>query len=99
LLDRRHRLISFQDIRDELEQREVDFSQKLIKVLTHEIMNSVTPIIALCKVIEEALLAARDEPRDEGPCDEPRDAAGLCDEPRGAEGLREAPRDTQRLRA
>jgi nitrogen fixation/metabolism regulation signal transduction histidine kinase len=55
LLDRRHRLISFQDIRDELEQREVDFSQKLIKVLTHEIMNSVTPIIALCKVIEQSL--------------------------------------------
>jgi len=55
LLDRKYRLISFQNIRDELEQREVDFSQKLIKVLTHEIMNSVTPIIALCKVIEESL--------------------------------------------
>jgi nitrogen fixation/metabolism regulation signal transduction histidine kinase len=58
LLDRRYRLISFQNIRDELEQREVDFSQKLIKVLTHEIMNSVTPIIALCKVIEDELLVA-----------------------------------------
>ena len=56
LLDERHRLISFQNIRDELEQREVDFSQKLIKVLTHEIMNSVTPIIALSKVIEDSLL-------------------------------------------
>jgi signal transduction histidine kinase len=55
LLDRRYRLISFQNIRDELEQREIDFSQKLIKVLTHEIMNSVTPIIALCKVIEQSL--------------------------------------------
>src|SRR5690606_543541 len=58
LLDERHRLVSFQNIRDELEQREVDFSQKLIKVLTHEIMNSVTPIISLCKVIEESLSAA-----------------------------------------
>jgi signal transduction histidine kinase len=56
LLDERHRLISFQNIRDELEQREVDFSQKLIKVLTHEIMNSVTPIIALSRVIEDSLL-------------------------------------------
>lgn len=56
LLDEHHRLISFQNIRDELEQREVDFSQKLIKVLTHEIMNSVTPIIALSKVIEDSLL-------------------------------------------
>jgi signal transduction histidine kinase len=56
LLDRNYRLISFQNIRDELEQREVAFSQKLIKVMTHEIMNSVTPIIALCKVIEESIL-------------------------------------------
>lgn len=62
LLDQRHRLISFQDIRDELEQREVDFSQKLIKVLTHEIMNSVTPIIALCKVIEQSLEETADAP-------------------------------------
>ena len=62
LLDQRHRLISFQDIRDELEQREVDFSQKLIKVLTHEIMNSVTPIIALCKVIEQSLKETADPP-------------------------------------
>ena len=58
LLDRNYRLISFQNIRDELEQREIDFSQKLIKVLTHEIMNSVTPIIALCKVVEESLAPA-----------------------------------------
>ena len=58
LLGRGYKLISFQNIRDELEQREVDFSQKLVKVLTHEIMNSVTPIIALCKVIEESLSAA-----------------------------------------
>jgi signal transduction histidine kinase len=58
LLDRNYRLISFQNIRDELEQREVAFSQKLIKVMTHEIMNSVTPIIALCKVIEESIVEA-----------------------------------------
>ncbi len=57
LLGESYKLISFQNIRDELEQREVDFSQKLIRVLTHEIMNSVTPIIALSKVIEDSLLA------------------------------------------
>jgi two-component system nitrogen regulation sensor histidine kinase NtrY len=56
LLDERHRLISFQNIRDELDQREVDFSQKLIKVLTHEIMNSVTPIISLTKLIRDRLV-------------------------------------------
>jgi nitrogen fixation/metabolism regulation signal transduction histidine kinase len=56
LLDRRYKLISFQNIRDELEQREIDYSQKLIKVLTHEIMNSVTPIISLTKLISDRLV-------------------------------------------
>src|SRR5262245_59994558 len=56
LLDEHHRLISFQNIRDELEQREIDFSRKLIKVLTHEIMNSVTPIISLTKLISDRLV-------------------------------------------
>jgi two-component system nitrogen regulation sensor histidine kinase NtrY len=59
LLGRRYKLVSFQNIRDELEQREIDFSRKLIKVLTHEIMNSVTPMISLSKVIEDTLLDVR----------------------------------------
>ena len=57
LLDHRHKLVSFQNIRDELEQREIESWQKLIRVLTHEIMNSVTPIIALSKLIQETLAA------------------------------------------
>jgi two-component system, NtrC family, nitrogen regulation sensor histidine kinase NtrY len=56
LLGERYKLISFQNIRDELEQREIDYSQKLIKVLTHEIMNSVTPIISLTKLIHDRLV-------------------------------------------
>ncbi len=56
LLGERYKLISFQNIRDELEQREIDFAQKLIKVLTHEIMNSVTPIISLTKLIRDRLV-------------------------------------------
>ena len=56
LLGERYKLISFQNIRDELEQREIEYSQKLIKVLTHEIMNSVTPIISLTKLIRDRLV-------------------------------------------
>ena len=37
-----YQLISFQNIRSELEKSEVDAWQKLIRVLTHEIMNSIT---------------------------------------------------------
>ena len=46
-----YKLVSFQDIRTELDANEVETWQKLIRVLTHEIMNSVTPIISLTKVI------------------------------------------------
>lgn len=38
------KLVSFQDIRVELEEQELDSWQKLIRVLTHEIMNSITPV-------------------------------------------------------
>jgi two-component system, NtrC family, nitrogen regulation sensor histidine kinase NtrY len=57
LLDRHYKLVSFQNIRDELDRREIESWQKLIRVLTHEIMNSVTPIISLSKLIQETLAA------------------------------------------
>jgi two-component system, NtrC family, nitrogen regulation sensor histidine kinase NtrY len=41
------RLISLQNIRSELQQKEVEAWQNLTKVLRHEIMNSLTPIITL----------------------------------------------------
>ncbi len=41
------KLISIQNIREELEEQELMAWQKLIRVLTHEIMNSVTPISSL----------------------------------------------------
>ena len=56
LLGKTYSLVSFQNIRDELESRELDSWQKLIKVLTHEIMNSVTPIVSLSTVIKQALV-------------------------------------------
>ncbi len=41
------KLISLQDIRYELDEKELDSWQKLIRVLTHEIMNSIAPIVSL----------------------------------------------------
>jgi hypothetical protein len=49
LLEAHYKLVSFQNIRKELDQRELDSRQKLIRVLTHEIMNSVTPITSLSR--------------------------------------------------
>lgn len=42
-----YKLVSVQDINIELDEQEIIAWQKLIRVLTHEIMNSVTPISSL----------------------------------------------------
>lgn len=47
------KLISVQDIRNELEANELEAWQKLIRVLTHEIMNSVSPIISLSATLHQ----------------------------------------------
>ncbi len=44
-------IISFQNIKRELDHNELESWQKLIQVLNHEIMNSLTPITSLSKVI------------------------------------------------
>jgi len=49
LMNESVRIVSFQDIKNEIEQSEMDAWQKLIRVLTHEIMNSVSPITLLSK--------------------------------------------------
>jgi nitrogen fixation/metabolism regulation signal transduction histidine kinase len=45
------KLVSFQDITNELDKKELDSWKKLIRVLTHEIMNSISPITSLTTVI------------------------------------------------
>jgi len=55
LLGRHFKLVSFHNIRDELDRRETDSWQKLIRVLTHEIMNSVTPIISLSQLVRDTI--------------------------------------------
>ena len=52
------KLVSLQNIRSELEEGELDAWQKLIRVLTHEIMNSVTPVgtlsTSIIRIVEKA---------------------------------------------
>ena len=47
------RLVSFQNIKNELEDNELDSYHKLIRILTHEIMNSTGPILSSIKTIRE----------------------------------------------
>lgn len=50
-----YRLLSVQNIQQELEEKEMEAWQNLIKILTHEIMNSVTPISSLAASVSEEL--------------------------------------------
>jgi two-component system nitrogen regulation sensor histidine kinase NtrY len=50
------KLVSIQNIQSELEEKEMDAWQNLIRVLTHEIMNSVTPLSSLAATVEENLV-------------------------------------------
>jgi len=51
ILEREHKLITFQDINSEIEQKEIEAWHKLIRILTHEIMNSITPIASLTETM------------------------------------------------
>ena len=56
------RLINLKNIRSILEENEMEAWQKLVRVLTHEIMNSITPIISLSDTLcERALRQGMDE--------------------------------------
>ncbi len=52
---KKYTLISLQNIHSELEEKEMEAWQKLIRVLTHEIMNSVTPISSLAGTVNKLL--------------------------------------------
>jgi signal transduction histidine kinase len=55
LREQRYVLASIQNIRMELEEKEMEAYQKLIRVLTHEIMNSMTPISSLASSVNDLL--------------------------------------------
>jgi len=49
------KIVSLQNIQPELEEQELQTWQKVIRVLTHEIMNSVTPVISLTATVSGLL--------------------------------------------
>ena len=48
-------IVSLQNIRSELQQKELEAWQNLTKVLRHEIMNSITPIVSLTGTMREII--------------------------------------------
>lgn len=51
ILNFRYTVITFQNIKSEIEQKEIEAWHKLIRILTHEIMNSVTPITSMSETM------------------------------------------------
>jgi nitrogen fixation/metabolism regulation signal transduction histidine kinase len=60
LRDKKYTLVSLQNIQSELEEKETEAWQQLIRVLTHEIMNSITPISSLASTVNQILAADKE---------------------------------------
>jgi two-component system nitrogen regulation sensor histidine kinase NtrY len=58
------KLVSMQNIQSELEERELEAWQKLIRILRHEIMNSISPIVSLTSTIEGMMKGGKLEGED-----------------------------------
>ena len=56
------KLLAFQDIRGEIEQKELESWQKLIRVLTHEVMNSLSPVNILSASLKQRFEMNAEEP-------------------------------------
>ncbi|MEO6302730.1 MAG: HAMP domain-containing sensor histidine kinase [Bacteroidia bacterium] len=53
--DKKYKLIAFQNINEALDETESQAWQKLLSVMTHEIMNSVAPISSLAETLKERI--------------------------------------------
>lgn len=58
-------LVSIQDIHSEMDATEVESWLKLIRVLTHEIMNSITPITSLSETLMDYYTGEQQKPIDD----------------------------------
>ncbi|MDF2157171.1 ATP-binding protein [Algoriphagus sp. CAU 1675] len=54
------KLVSLQNIQSELEEKEMEAWQNLVKILTHEIMNSIAPISSLAGTIKSDIESKMD---------------------------------------
>jgi two-component system nitrogen regulation sensor histidine kinase NtrY len=56
-----HKLVSIQDISSDLESQELEAWHNLIRVMTHEIMNSITPLTSLADTARHYIVEAGSE--------------------------------------
>ncbi|RXF69730.1 sensor histidine kinase [Arcticibacter tournemirensis] len=83
---RKFKLIAFQNINEALDETEAKAWQKLLSVLTHEIMNSVAPISSLADTLKNRLEGSVSNPA-EDPCTTDDIRVGIEAIKRRSEGL------------
>ncbi|HMO61841.1 MAG TPA: HAMP domain-containing sensor histidine kinase [Ferruginibacter sp.] len=83
--ERKFKLIAFQNINEALEETEAKAWQKLLNVMTHEIMNSVAPISSLADTLKNRLQLAIGDLQKSGPVDDIE--VGITTIKRRSEGL------------
>jgi nitrogen fixation/metabolism regulation signal transduction histidine kinase len=89
--DEAHLLVSLQNIQEELEEKEMEAWQNLIRVLTHEIMNSITPISSMASTLLGMLEKGNEKTTD------PKDGLGAEDLDDMADALEAIHRRSQGL--
>lgn len=67
---KKYKLIAFQNINEALDETESKAWQKLLSVMTHEIMNSVAPISSLANTLKSRLHSYTTEPSDQSPLED-----------------------------
>jgi two-component system nitrogen regulation sensor histidine kinase NtrY len=58
-----YKIVSLHDIKTELEEQEADSWQNLVRILTHEIMNSTFPITSMVSFAKEFLVDDDGDPK------------------------------------
>lgn len=61
---KKYKLVAFQNVSEALDETESKAWQKLLSVMTHEIMNSIAPISSLAGTLKKRLHAYKGEPDD-----------------------------------
>lgn len=63
---KKYKLIAFQNVNEALDETESKAWQKLLNVMTHEIMNSIAPISSLASTLKKLLKDSHDQPSQAG---------------------------------
>lgn len=83
----RFKLVSLQNIQSELEEKEMEAWQNLVKILTHEIMNSIAPISSLAGTLKGELEYKIDHNESLNPSDMEDCMMGISTIEKRSEGL------------